>query len=43
MRSRKSELAWISDAKCKILKLENNDLPEEELRIVSIELDKIKK
>jgi adenylate kinase family enzyme len=42
MRSRKSELALISDAKCKILKLENNDLPEEELRIVSMELDKIK-
>ena len=42
MRSRKSELTWISDAKCKILKLENNDLPEEELKIASMEIDKIK-
>jgi len=39
MRSRESELAWISDAKCKILKLENNDPPEEELKIVSEEID----
>jgi adenylate kinase family enzyme len=41
MRSRKSELAWISDAKCKVMKLENNELPENELKIVSEEIDKM--
>ena len=41
MRSRKSELMWISDIKCKIIKLEKNELPEEELKIVSEEIDKI--
>jgi hypothetical protein len=35
MRSRKSELAWLDDIKCTIIKLENNNLPEEELEIVS--------
>jgi uridine kinase len=39
MRSRTSELAWIRDAKCKIIKLENNDPLEKELRIVSEEID----
>jgi hypothetical protein len=42
MRSRRSELAWISDAKCKIIKLKNNNLPAEELGIVSEEIDKMK-
>jgi adenylate kinase family enzyme len=42
MRSRKSELAWIRDAKCKIIRLENNDSPEKELRIVSEEIERMK-
>ena len=41
MRSRKSELSWISDIKCKIIKFEENEPPEEELKIVSKEIDKI--
>ena len=34
MRSRKSELEWLKDIKCKILMLEENKTPEEELEIV---------
>jgi len=41
MRSRKSELSWISDVKCKVIKLEQNILPEEELKIVSKEIDRM--
>jgi adenylate kinase family enzyme len=41
MRSRKSELSWISDIKCKVIKLEKNKSPEEELEIVSKEIEKI--
>ena len=41
MRSRKSELYWINDVNCKIIKLEKNKTPEEELKIVSEEIDKI--
>ncbi len=39
MRSRKSELAWISDIKCKLIKLEQDKSSEEELEIVSKEID----
>ena len=42
MRSRKSELEWVSKVKCKVLKLETNDLPEKELEIVTEEIEKIK-
>ena len=42
MRSRKSELEWISNIKCKVIKLENNDPLEEELKIVSKEIKEIK-
>jgi adenylate kinase family enzyme len=41
MRSRKRELLWISEAKCKIIKLEQSKSSEEELKIVSEEIDKI--
>ena len=34
MRSRKSELEWIKDLDCKIIMLEENKTPEEELKIV---------
>ena len=34
MRSRKSELEWIKDIKCKIIMLEENRSMEEELKIV---------
>ena len=34
MRSRKSELEWIKDIKCKIIMLEENKSKEEELGIV---------
>ncbi|MHB9295720.1 hypothetical protein PilKf_01468 [Pillotina sp. SPG140] len=35
MRSRESELFWLKDIKCKIIKLEENISPEKELEIVS--------
>jgi adenylate kinase family enzyme len=35
MRSRKSELSWLDDVKGKIIRLEENKTPEEELKIVS--------
>jgi adenylate kinase family enzyme len=41
MRSRKSELFWLNDVKCKIIKLEENKPLEEELKIVSEEIEKI--
>jgi adenylate kinase family enzyme len=41
MRSRKSELFWISDVNCKIIKLEQNAPSEKELEIVSEEIDKL--
>jgi adenylate kinase family enzyme len=41
MRSRQSELAWLNEAKCKIIKLEEDKAPEEELKIVSEEINKI--
>ncbi len=34
MRSKKSELEWIKDIKCKIIMLEGNKPPEDELKIV---------
>jgi adenylate kinase family enzyme len=40
MRSRESELFWIKDIRCKIIKLEENKTPEEELKIVSEEIGK---
>jgi len=43
MRSGKSELLWINDIKCKIIKLEENRTTEEELKIVSKEIDQIKR
>ena len=39
MRSRKKELSWISDVNCKIIKLEQDKKPEEELKIVSEEIE----
>ena len=39
MRSRKSELAWIAEAHCKIIKLEQNNPPEEELETVCEEIE----
>jgi adenylate kinase family enzyme len=42
MRSRQSELSWIKDVKCKIIRLEESKTPEEELKIVSEEINKIK-
>jgi hypothetical protein len=43
MRSRKSELFWISDVNCKIIKLEQNNSPEKELEIVVEEINKLNK
>ena len=34
MRSRRSELFWISDLKCEVIKLEKDIKPEEELEII---------
>ncbi|MDR1330291.1 MAG: shikimate kinase [Oscillospiraceae bacterium] len=41
MRSRTSELFWLCDVKCKIIKLEEDKSSEEELKIVSKEIEKI--
>jgi hypothetical protein len=41
MRSRKSELSWLDDVKCKIIKLEENKTPEEELEIASETINKL--
>ena len=43
MRSRQSELTWLNDAKCRIIKLEEIKTPEEELKIVSEEIFKMKR
>lgn len=40
MRSKKSELEWIKDIKCKIIMLEGNKPPEDELRIVLEAIEK---
>ena len=42
MRSRKSELNWINDVNCTLIKLDENKTPEEELKIVSEEIDKMR-
>jgi len=41
MRSRQAELSWISDVKCKVIKLEGNKSLQEELESVSKEIDSI--
>jgi adenylate kinase family enzyme len=41
MRSRKSELTWLEDIQCKIIKIEESILPNEELEIVSKVIDTI--
>jgi adenylate kinase family enzyme len=40
MRSKKSEMSWLDDVKCEIIKLEENKTPEEELKIASEIIDK---
>ena len=40
IRSKKSQLYWVEGLKCKIIKLEQNLPPEEELKIVLGEIDK---
>jgi hypothetical protein len=43
MRSRVSELAWINDVKCKLIRLEEEKTPEEELEIVSKVINEVYK
>jgi adenylate kinase family enzyme len=41
IRSRRSELAWLQGVSCKIIKLEDDISPENELEIVSREIDRM--